>query len=275
MASSTYRHNLSQAASEIGADLVWHEDLPTGKSVGWVSRGVVSGPIYGDAFPLNSYSSIRLARDKVMASRVLIEAGVPTIRHDAAGMENPPEEAMDLIGYYGLPLVVKPYDGANGDGVQLIHTAQDLIDRLSFRTTIDPLAVCAYEDFDVEYRVVSLDRVALLRFGKRRSADDWKHNLSAGATIDVVDRVGGHSNDLADALDDIAGRASQALGLRFCTVDIAATPRSLKVLEVNGSVSLDRFVQAHPAYTSRVVEIYKTALDRFLSGVFEVIGDTW
>jgi hypothetical protein len=52
------------------------------------------------------------------------------------------------------------------------------------------------------------------------------------------------------------------LGGRFMTVDVARTPQSHKVVEVNSGVTLDRFAAQSPQHRATAVHIYAEALRR-------------
>ena len=70
---------------------------------------------------LNSFPVASALRDKVVATRVLQAAGVPVPETWVAARA---EELAPLLA--GGALVVKPYRGSQGQGVQVVRTAEDL-----------------------------------------------------------------------------------------------------------------------------------------------------
>ena len=70
---------------------------------------------------LNPYPVSEMCRDKIVASRVLAEAGVPT---PAAFVASRPDELLPLLDEG--PIVVKPHRGSQGRGVRVVRTAPDL-----------------------------------------------------------------------------------------------------------------------------------------------------
>jgi ribosomal protein S6--L-glutamate ligase len=70
---------------------------------------------------LNPYPVSEMCRDKIVASRVLHEAGVRTPNSYVASR---PDELLPLLE--DGPIVVKPHRGSQGRGVRVVRTAADL-----------------------------------------------------------------------------------------------------------------------------------------------------
>jgi ribosomal protein S6--L-glutamate ligase len=70
---------------------------------------------------LNPYPVSEMCRDKIVASRVLHEAGVPT---PGAYVASQPDELAPLLE--DGPIVVKPHRGSQGRGVQVVRSSADL-----------------------------------------------------------------------------------------------------------------------------------------------------
>jgi ribosomal protein S6--L-glutamate ligase len=70
---------------------------------------------------LNPYPVSEMCRDKVVASSVLHEAGVPT---PSAYVASRPEELLALVE--DGPIVVKPHRGSQGRGVKVVRSAEEL-----------------------------------------------------------------------------------------------------------------------------------------------------
>eukprot|EP00434_Breviolum_minutum_P032981 symbB.v1.2.029177.t1/scaffold3166.1/size62104/4 len=70
------------------------------------------------------------------------------------------------------------------------------------------------------------------------AALQWKHNLGAGATVDL--EVG---DEMAKKLSEVARGAVKAIGMCFCSVDIIdVVDEGLMVMEVNGGVMMDNLI---------------------------------
>merc|ERR1712129_440991 len=66
----------------------------------------------------------------------------------------------------------------------------------------------------------------------------WKHNLGLGAGVDID-----VPPDMKRNLSDIAITASRAIGIRFCSVDVADVKgEGLMIVEVNGGVMMDSLI---------------------------------
>jgi ribosomal protein S6--L-glutamate ligase len=70
---------------------------------------------------LNPYPVSEMCRDKIVVSRALHEAGVPT---PSAYVASRPEELAPLLE--DGPIVVKPHRGSQGRGVRVVRTAPEL-----------------------------------------------------------------------------------------------------------------------------------------------------
>jgi ribosomal protein S6--L-glutamate ligase len=71
---------------------------------------------------LNPYPVSAMCRDKIVASKVLDEAGVPTPRSYVASR---PQELVPLLDEG--PLIVKPYRGSQGRGVRVVNRRSELL----------------------------------------------------------------------------------------------------------------------------------------------------
>lgn len=69
---------------------------------------------------LNPYPVSEMCRDKIVASRVLHEAGVPT---PSAYVASRPDELLPLLD--DGPIIVKPHRGSQGRGVHVVRSAAD------------------------------------------------------------------------------------------------------------------------------------------------------
>ena len=179
-------------------------------------------------------------------------------------------------------------------------SAKKVIEKM-FKENKDSISLCPYVDIDFEYRVVVLDGEVLYLYKKRKpfvvgngkntirelidekySKDieftfvkilnfdyipfeneeiiiSWKHNLSGGAEPVVVDE----NEENIDIIKNIAINAAKAIGIKFATVDIACTTqKELTVVEINGSVCMNKFAELIPDGYNIAKNIYSKAIDK-------------
>lgn len=174
----------------------------------------------------NSAQSIERCVDKSMTTFLLQDAGLPT----------PPTFAVEglaearEIARRHLPkglLVLKPLFGAQGRGIRLIRTLDDVppadeVSDVYYLQRYVPRSGPPYRDFRVF--VCAGKAVAMMR----RSSTDWITNVNRGGTPEPVDGEG------RAELTRLAIAAAAALGADFAGVDIVeADDGEMFVLEVN------------------------------------------
>lgn len=245
---------MEQAAAACGAQLSWLSD-------GWVARlskDDHSRQVIGYSFPLNDAAAAQIANDKTATYAVLSGRQVPAIVHRVLRLNDLPAElySVEALSTLPLPLVVKPNEGKSGvhvlrarDEVELREVMQFLAPR--YRA----IALSSYVEIAHEYRVVVLENDVRFIFEKHRKAD-WRHNLNTGATAQLVDAAA----DVVTALTILALDAVAALNLRFAAVDIVDVANRLAVLEVNSSVTLERFSMQNSRHARLAQSVYQDAV---------------
>ncbi|CAE7351376.1 cpl-1 [Symbiodinium natans] len=85
----------------------------------------------------------------------------------------------------------------------------------------------------------------------------WKHNLGQGASADLQ-----IPEDMAERLAKVAASAVDAIGMRFCSVDIIDVEgEGLMVMEVNGGVMMDSLMaQMGESGKALAAELYEAAV---------------
>lgn len=173
-----------------------------------------------------------------------------------------------------------------------------------FSENKDTLSACPYLDIDYEYRAIYLDGEILFIYKKRKAyvvgdgkstvkelieakenteveitickkvdlnyvpkvgeevTISWKHNLSSGAEPILIDE----NEENLDKIKDIAIRAGKAINIRFASVDIALTSKKeILVMEINGSVCMNRFSEVIPNGYEIAKNIYSKAIDKMMN----------
>ena len=87
----------------------------------------------------------------------------------------------------------------------------------------------------------------------------WKHNLSSGAEPIVIDE----NDEFIQTVRKIAKRAGDALNINFASVDVVVTEKNeVLVMEINGSVCMNKFAEIIPNGYEIAKSIYSRAVDK-------------
>jgi RimK family alpha-L-glutamate ligase len=174
----------------------------------------------------NSAQAIERCVDKSMTTFLLKKAGLPTPPTFAVeGREAAEEIATRELAR--TPLVLKPLFGAQGRGIMMIRSLDDLpateeVSDVYYLQHYVPRAGPPFRDFRIF--VCAGKAVAMMS----RRGEDWITNVNRGA---VPELISGHDED---ELARLAIAAAAAVGADFAGVDIVpAADGSLLVLEVN------------------------------------------
>ena len=134
----------------------------------------------------------------------------------------------------------KPY--VVGDGEK---TIKDLIaEKFSKDMKID---IC--RDLDMDYIPENGQEVTI----------SWKHNLSSGAEPIVIDE----NDEFVQEVRNIAKKAGDALNIKFASVDVVVTEKNeVLVMEINGSVCMNKFAEIIPNGHEIAKSIYSKAIDK-------------
>lgn len=87
----------------------------------------------------------------------------------------------------------------------------------------------------------------------------WKHNLSSGAEPIIIDETDQFVKDVRS----IAKKAGDALNIKFASVDVVVTEKNeILVMEINGSVCMNKFAEIIPNGYEIAKTIYSRAIDK-------------
>lgn len=179
-------------------------------------------------FNLNN-EMFRLNSSKQQSMGILKEFNIPHIEIEIIGKE--PEEyidkAIDFFYKYNKKCVIRGDKGVCGENtfiVSDVFSLKNAITKIKERD-VKPL-VSPYYEAKYEYRVYFLNGKAELVVKKIKNEETGKHNLSTGATADIVT-----DSLLINNLSIICSKVSAIFGLRFAAIDIMDTDEGLKVVE--------------------------------------------
>jgi glutathione synthase/RimK-type ligase-like ATP-grasp enzyme len=187
------------------------------KSQGWLlimQKGSERRFALGYDLGLNSSITHRIANDKSATADVLEACGIPRIAH--APFLNPKlsvhmprtgswEAMLELLGQNRQGIVIKPNEGTGGNSVFWVRTKAEL--ELAVATVFSTersVAVSPYLEIDEEIRVVLIDDVPVVVYGKSRPSvvGDGKQSLLQLALATLpADRLSAALPDMTGDLD--------------------------------------------------------------------------
>lgn len=182
-------------------------------------------------YMINSVAGFELALDKLHSYEVLSAAGLPVPKT----LVYHPELSVDtIIEQLGLPVVIKPNDGTQGAGVELLETREALADKCAeLQDTEGIYLLQAYiatsRGRDIRVNVVD---GKVISAWERKSTDpnEFRSNLHLGGEGTIV--------EVTPVMADVAERAAQAAGLGLCGVDLMYADDGFVIAEINGTPGL-------------------------------------
>ena len=178
--------------------------------------------------------AVRICRDKHAQRRRLRDGGVPSPRFGAAGT---PDEASELAGRIGFPVVVKPVAGSGSIAVRLCHTPGEVRAAAAAVLDVDPATLAlppqtcvVVEEYltGPEFSVETFDDVVVCVTRKHLGPEPYF--VETGHDIPAPLPASEHA-----ALHAGAVAALRALGLGWgaAHVELRNTPAGPRVVEVN------------------------------------------
>ncbi len=237
---------------------------------GWlllVEHGGQRRHIVGHVFPFNTAADGALFDDKCALSTILEVSDVPHVPHqlisayqrDESGLWKLADQDLDAVRrlveqrVIEFPVVVKPLRGTNGRRVYRAEDTAECAAALMELFRDDGMAaVSPCVDIEFEYRIVVLRDEVLCVLDKVRG-EDWRHNLSHGATATVVE-------DPAIGVVDLAREAVASIGAELATVDCVRVGGHWLVLEINNGTKLVSFAKQSTRDRGTAVAVYQRVL---------------
>ncbi len=185
---------------------------------------------------INPPQAIARAANKFATSLALQRAGVPTPR---TAVTTSLEEAQAVLHNLGRA-VSKPLFGFKGREIFLLQDGvQADLDRLESILNMEGLVYLQEfiaMDRPRDIRAFVVDGAVLGAIYRHAPPGQWISNLARG----------GHpaACPIIPKLQDLAGRAAEAVGAVYCGVDLLETAAGLSVIEVNGTPSAKGIFQA-------------------------------
>jgi len=179
-----------------------------------------------DVATVNTFDAARVGGDKVLTSKRLHNAGVPTPRVKVAFT---PESALAAVEAMGYPVVLKPVDGSWGRYIAKLESRTAAEAVLEHKAGLSSYfhGIFYLQEYvekperDIRAFVIDGETVG----ASYRTSAHWRTNAARGAkTLPCA---------VTPELDDLCRRACAAVGGTAIAVDLMETPDGFTVHEVN------------------------------------------
>lgn len=185
----------------------------------------------------NTADSILLSRDKIAATQVMAECGLPVPKTIRVASMNDCMYALRAIG--GYPLVIKASEGTQGSSVFLIDDEVRAISLLSqmFERGMRPL-VQEYveESHGRDVRVIVVRGRVVASMVRKARGSEFRSNFHLGGSVEAVSLTSDQAN--------VAIKAADELGLDVAGVDMLESASGPLLLEANSSPGLEGIERA-------------------------------
>jgi len=203
---------------------------------------------------LNGSRAIEITKDKLWASQVFAEQGLPTPK---TVLVKDPVNPKLIASEIGFPCVVKIFAGSYGKGVYLVHNKQELQDFIEFAHGIksdEAIIVQEYIDSkpgeDIRVYVVGGKVLGAM---KRKATDgSFKANITRGGV--------GENFPMNERIEEIALATASALSLDIAGVDLLFDGDDYKVCEANSAPGFKGFEKYTGINVARKIINYATSV---------------
>ena len=176
---------------------------------------------------VNDIDAKRLVCSKLLTSLLLQKEGIPQAKTMIVTHNTPAKLVADTVG---LPAVLKPSDGAQGTGVVLLSSEEEIADYLAAipegcgMSTVAQEYIATSKGTDI--RVCMADGEVLYAIRRiSNNPDEFRSNVHLGGRYESVEPD--------EAALDLCRRTAKAVGLRLCGIDLLLTGDGYVVGEVN------------------------------------------
>ena len=259
----TYKRMLYQACQDEGVKLRF-------LSRNWVKHLEKNGQVHfitGYKFDLNPHALGEIIDDKYALFSVLKDAEVPIIEHAIVYRPDTNRsfaQGCNTIDYvrnywlaHGGDIVIKPNNGTGGRRIVRVRAEEELA--LALMKALGQSysgSMCPFYKIRHEYRAVTLDNEVRLSYMKTLPDEiSWKFNLQQGSKSEDIPA------EKLPKVTTLAKQTSEAIGLRFGSVDIIETEAGdFMVMEVNSGVMVSKFLKQHPDRYPEIRAMFRDAI---------------
>lgn len=201
---------------------------------------------------LNDIDGKRIVCSKLMTSLLLEKENIPQAKTMIVTPRTPARLVVDCVG---LPAVLKPSDGAQGSGVVLLNTVEEIEDYLAQLPGESGMSTLAQEFIatskGTDIRVCMADDKVLYAIQRiANNPDEFRSNVHLGGGYKTVE-----PDELALSL---CRRAAKAVGLRLCGIDLLLTGDGYVIGEINCTPGMPDTVFADGTFKREMYRLITT-----------------
>ena len=185
----------------------------------------------------NGADAIMRSRDKLTASQILAQKGIPVPKTALVTSWRDVERAISRVG--GVPCIVKTSQGTQGDGVYLVRSirhAKELVYRLLAERNTILVQEYIRESHGKDIRVIVVGGKVVAAMRRVSNGREFRSNFHLGGRVESI--------DLPDEYAKVAIDAATHLGIEVGGVDLLEGRMGPILLEVNSSPGLEGIEKA-------------------------------
>ncbi len=185
----------------------------------------------------NGSDAIMRSRDKLTASQILSQKGVPVPKTALVTSWRDVERSISRVG--GVPCIVKTSQGTQGDGVYLVRSikqAKELVYRLLAERNTVLVQEYIRESHGKDIRVIVVGGEVVAAMRRVSNGREFRSNYHLGGRVEQI--------DLPDEYAKVAIDAANHLGIEVGGVDLLEGRMGPILLEVNSSPGLEGIEKA-------------------------------
>ena len=185
----------------------------------------------------NGADAIMRSRDKLTASQILSQKGVPVPKTALVTSWRDVERSISRVG--GVPCIVKTSQGTQGDGVFLVRSirqAKELVYRLLAERNTVLVQEYIRESHGKDIRVIVVGGEVVAAMRRVSNGREFRSNYHLGGRVEQI--------DLPDEYAKVAIDAANYLGIEVGGVDLLEGRMGPILLEVNSSPGLEGIEKA-------------------------------
>ncbi|SEA14540.1 30S ribosomal protein S6--L-glutamate ligase [Bizionia paragorgiae] len=183
-------------------------------------------------FSTASSEAILRSRDKLKSLQILSKAGIGMPKTVFTNYSRDVEEVVAHVG--GTPLIIKLLEGTQGLGVVLAETknaAESVLEAFNGLQARVIVQEFIKEAKGADLRALVVDGQVVGAMKRQGKEGEFRSNLHRGGSANII--------TLSDAELAVAMKASKALKLPVCGVDMLQSARGPLLLEVNSTPGLE------------------------------------
>ncbi|PKG53430.1 MULTISPECIES: 30S ribosomal protein S6--L-glutamate ligase [Olleya] len=203
-----------------------------GASVTFYGCAVVRQFEMMNVFTTASSEAILRSRDKLKSLQRLSKAGIGMPKTVFTNYSRDVEEVIEHVG--GVPVIIKLLEGTQGLGVVLAESknaAESVLEAFNGLEARVIVQEFIKEAKGADLRALVVDGQVVGAMKRQGKEGEFRSNLHRGGSANII--------TLSDAETQVAMKASQALKLPVCGVDMLQSERGPLLLEVNSSPGLE------------------------------------